>query len=166
MAHWRDGGIGNMAGSDDRPIEEWTLLEKLNELATAPLDGPMPKCMGIPTNWATPIKAIAKAAFDEIQRLRGGYPADLGDMLTKLRIIAADDIGDGLASTPVQLLREAINEIGRKRLVDIKLRLTEAHYKDALDLLGETRDEVVRLRKKVEDLENEIEEAGDQMDGG
>lgn len=32
MAHWRDGGIGNMAGSDDRPLSEWTLLEKLNNL--------------------------------------------------------------------------------------------------------------------------------------
>ena len=33
MAHWRDGGIGNMAGSDDRPAEEFTLLEKLAVLA-------------------------------------------------------------------------------------------------------------------------------------
>jgi hypothetical protein len=32
MAHWRDGGIGNMAGSYDDPVSEWTLLEKLNNL--------------------------------------------------------------------------------------------------------------------------------------
>lgn len=32
MAHWRDHGIGNMAGSDDRPVEEWTLLECLRNL--------------------------------------------------------------------------------------------------------------------------------------
>lgn len=107
MPHWRDGGIGNMPGSDDRPIEEWTLLEKLNELATAPLGGPMPKTMGTPTfnNWATPLKKIAQEAFDEIVRLRG---------------------------------------------VDVKLRLTESHYRDALNLLGETRDEVVRLQAQID----------------
>jgi len=33
MAHWRDGGIGNMAGHDERPFEEWTLLEKLAAIA-------------------------------------------------------------------------------------------------------------------------------------
>lgn len=34
MAHWRDGGIGNMAGSDDRPIEEWTVMERLSRSIT------------------------------------------------------------------------------------------------------------------------------------
>lgn len=29
MGHWRDGGIGNMAGSDDREAEEFTLLEQM-----------------------------------------------------------------------------------------------------------------------------------------
>ena len=33
MGHWRDGGIGNMAGSDDRNASEFTLLEKLAVLA-------------------------------------------------------------------------------------------------------------------------------------
>lgn len=33
MAHWRDGGIGNMAGSDDREAEEFTLLERLTVIA-------------------------------------------------------------------------------------------------------------------------------------
>lgn len=33
MAHWRDGGIGNMAGSDDRDASEFTLLERLAVLA-------------------------------------------------------------------------------------------------------------------------------------
>lgn len=54
MAHWRDGGIGNMAGSDDRPIEEWTLLERL---AAGHI-------------YAEGDTTIAQLAFDEIQRLR------------------------------------------------------------------------------------------------
>lgn len=91
MAHWRDGGIGNMAGSDDRPIEEWTLLEKLASIATAEIGGPMPACLRHPTtapdlvttdpvsgvsvglgtnDWGTPLSAIVQDAFDEIQRLR------------------------------------------------------------------------------------------------
>jgi hypothetical protein len=72
MAHWRDGGIGNMAGSDDRPIEEWTLLEKLAEIADAVKGGPIPRCMlgEAHDDWATPLKAIAQEAFDEIERLR------------------------------------------------------------------------------------------------
>lgn len=92
MGHWRDGGIGNMAGSDDRPIEEWTLLEKLADVATAPVGAvDRPYVMRAPGDWATPLKALAQAAFDEIQRLRG---------------------------------------------VDTKLRLTERHYRDALDQMG------------------------------
>lgn len=70
MAHWRDGGIGNMLGSDDRPIKEWTLLEKLNELASTPMGAPIPRCLGGSTNIALPMSKIASEAFDEIQRLR------------------------------------------------------------------------------------------------
>lgn len=73
MAHWRDGGIGTVPGSDDRPIEEWTLLEKLAEIASTQLGAAMPLCLGRETSWdwATPLKIIAQAAFDEIVRLRG-----------------------------------------------------------------------------------------------
>lgn len=71
MAHWRDGGIGNMAGSDDRPIEEWTLLEKLADVASAPVGSlNQPYVMRLPGDWATPLKQLAQEAFDEIQRLR------------------------------------------------------------------------------------------------
>lgn len=96
MAHWRDGGIGNMAGSDDRPIEEWTLLEKLAEISTTSVGAPIPRSLGGNgkyglNDWGTPLSKIAQEAFDEIVRLRG---------------------------------------------VDVKLRLTEGHYRDALNLLG------------------------------
>jgi hypothetical protein len=57
MGHWRDGGIGNMAGSDDRPIEEWTLLEKL--AAIAGVRGA--------TLWADELPGIAQEAFDFIE---------------------------------------------------------------------------------------------------
>lgn len=73
MGHWRDFGIGNMPGSDDRPIEEWTLLEKLAEIATTPLGADMPLCLepdATGWNWATPLKQVAQDAFDEIVRLR------------------------------------------------------------------------------------------------
>jgi hypothetical protein len=60
MAHWRDGGIGNMAGSDDRPIEEWTLLEKLVFL-TGTTRAPQV---------TFDIKKVAQEAFDEIYRVR------------------------------------------------------------------------------------------------
>jgi hypothetical protein len=91
MAHWRDGGIGNMAGSDDRPIKEWTLLEKLAEIAGTKPGSSMPQCLGGPNviNWAEPMNMIAQEAFDEIQRLRGGYPADLADPVAALRERAA-----------------------------------------------------------------------------
>lgn len=56
MAHWRDGGIGNMMGSDDRPFEEWTLLERLSWL-TEETRSPQ-------------ITEIAQQAFDEISRKR------------------------------------------------------------------------------------------------
>lgn len=89
MSHWRDGGIGNMSGSDDRPIEEWTLLEKLAEIATTPIGRPMPKCIGMPpaVEWATPLKTIAQAAFDEIVRLR-----DLKVEGLELRAKVAEDM--------------------------------------------------------------------------
>lgn len=59
MGHWRDGGIGNMAGSDDRPFDEWTLLEKLSALSGH-------------SAWPLPIQIseggpIAQEAFDFIE---------------------------------------------------------------------------------------------------
>jgi hypothetical protein len=54
----------------ERPIEEWTLLEKLAEIATAPFGGPMPRCLLNPSDWARPMRKIAQEAFDEIVRLR------------------------------------------------------------------------------------------------
>lgn len=57
MVHWRDGGIGNMAGSDDRPFDEWTLLERL----AAAADG---RVYGMSAD------KLAQAAFDEIERLQ------------------------------------------------------------------------------------------------
>lgn len=59
MAHWRDGGIGNVAGSDDRPVKEWTLLERLASAASG-------KVSGLSND------NLAQAAFDEIVRLREG----------------------------------------------------------------------------------------------
>jgi hypothetical protein len=70
MAHWRDGGIGNMPGRDDRPVEEFTLMEKLRSLADATVGGPIPKVVDRPNDWATALKEIANEAFDEIERLR------------------------------------------------------------------------------------------------
>lgn len=77
MGHWRDGGIGTMVGSDDRPFEEWTLLERL----AAAADG---KVCGLSAD------KLAQAAFDEIQRLRGGYPAEIDRPATRLRMAAAE----------------------------------------------------------------------------
>lgn len=77
MAHWRDGGIGNMPGSDDRPIEEWTLLEKLAFIASVPI----PEDADPETKMA---RRMVSDAFDEIQRLREAVePA--------VRIITADE---------------------------------------------------------------------------
>ena len=59
MAHWRDGGIGNMAGSDDRPIAEWTLLEKLRAIAG------MRK--GADRAFREELPQIAEEAFDFIE---------------------------------------------------------------------------------------------------
>lgn len=75
MAHWRDGGIGNVPGSDDRPIEEWTLLEKLAAAAAGLPDDPDPSVQMA--------RAMAQAAFDEIVRLRDeneGFISDLNEM--------------------------------------------------------------------------------------
>lgn len=108
MAHWRDGGIGNMPGSDGRPIEEWTLLEKLNEIASStPSGSPMPRCLGGAgvIDWAAPLGKIASEAFNEIQRLHG----------------------------------------------------VETNLRDALILLGETRDEVTRLAGEVRQLADDLE---------
>jgi hypothetical protein len=83
MAHWRDGGIGNMAGSDDRPIEEWTLLEKLAALAADDSAGVHP-CMQHPYGWGVALAAIAKEAFDEIQ----GLNALLDTVTTRLNALS------------------------------------------------------------------------------
>lgn len=73
MAHWRDHGIGNMAGSDDRPFGEWTLLEQLASAAEGKVYGMSPD-------------DLAQAAFDEIQRLRAIIDRDI----ETLTIIAGD----------------------------------------------------------------------------
>lgn len=56
MGHWRDGGIGNMAGSDDRDASEFTLLEKLAVLAGHSK-----------TDAAFDVAAVADEAFNAIQ---------------------------------------------------------------------------------------------------
>lgn len=75
MAHWRDGGIGNMAGSDDRPIEEFTLLEKLAVLADMRSGMTMPAFLAGPNGWGEPLAALMQEAFDEIVRLREAVEA-------------------------------------------------------------------------------------------
>lgn len=90
MSHWRDGGIGNMPGSDDRPIEEWTLLEKLAEIKGTLQGWMLPRCLGIAgpnVDWGTPLSKIAGDAFDEIVRLR-----DLKVEGLELRAKVAEDM--------------------------------------------------------------------------
>lgn len=62
MAHWRDGGIGNMAGSDDREAEEFTLLEQLAVIAGHSK-----------TDAQFDVAGVADAAFEEIRKFRD-YP--------------------------------------------------------------------------------------------
>jgi hypothetical protein len=66
MAHWRDGGIGNMPGSDDRPIEEWTLLERLNNPERLYVDHDGQSLVLD----STAVEAIMYDAAAEIERLR------------------------------------------------------------------------------------------------
>lgn len=145
MGHWRDGGIGNMAGSDDRPIEEWTLLEKLAELATTPTVAPAPRCLGDPASIAPFLKEIAQAAFAEIQRLRGGYPADLADPVVALRERAA-----GYES----LLKEP------------RWSPMRSHIEPDVGMLRGAADAIERLRAEVTSLKGDLAEANEQVDGG
>lgn len=88
MGHWRDGGIGNMAGSDDRPVSEWTLLERLNNLAA-----------WVHQTGATArdIEFLTQEAANEIERLRPapepGPPFWCGETMTMERVI---DLAEGM----------------------------------------------------------------------
>ena len=61
-------------------MTQQTLLEKLTEIATTKVGGPMPVCLRAPgdangfstVNWATPLMNIAQEALNEIERLRIG----------------------------------------------------------------------------------------------
>lgn len=48
------------------------ITEKLRQIEEAPVGGSMPACLGGDgvIDWATPLKAIAKAAREEIESLR------------------------------------------------------------------------------------------------
>jgi hypothetical protein len=59
MGHWRDGGIGNLPGIDERPFEEWTLLEKLHAIADVR--------KGLLKMFEPDLPDIAQEAFDFIE---------------------------------------------------------------------------------------------------
>ena len=61
MGHWRDGGIGNVPGSDDRPIEEWTLLERLASIGGGGFRHELDP---------NSVADLAQECFNEIVRLR------------------------------------------------------------------------------------------------
>lgn len=76
-----------MAGSDDRPFAEWTLLERL----AAAADG---KAYGLSAD------KLAQAAFDEIERLR--RPRRLAyDKARRTITCGGESLGIGIEDTPL-----------------------------------------------------------------
>ena len=74
MGHWRDGGIGNMAGSDDRLAEEFTLLERLAVIAG-----------NSKTDEQFNVADVADDAFEEIERLREANDGSLLSLVIEWR---------------------------------------------------------------------------------
>lgn len=76
MAHWRDGGIGNLPGSDDRPVRQFTVLEKMAVLLAGQSRGTS----------LFDEHLVMEQAFDEILRLH----AEVDRLKAELQLRSAE----------------------------------------------------------------------------